>query len=124
MKKKIENGSVQNVANHTSPIQPSTHTLSLIGQNCIIRHDHLMISKGTKQSESNQIFDKLRTNMDEQKLHEREDQIFEFLGKLGYNNQEGDSSDNCIRHYLKQPIDHIKSNNEKEPSTRKQMSKQ
>ncbi|KAM3133930.1 hypothetical protein pb186bvf_014045 [Paramecium bursaria] len=55
---------------------------------------------------------KPRTNMDEQKQHEREDQIFEFLGKLGQNNEEEDSSNNCIRHYLKQPIDPIKSNNE------------
>lgn len=53
-KKKMENGNAWNVANHTSPIQLSTHTVKLsmilIGQNCIIRHDHSMISKGTRQS--------------------------------------------------------------------------
>ncbi|CAK76139.1 unnamed protein product (macronuclear) [Paramecium tetraurelia] len=55
---------------------------------------------------------KPRTNMDEQKQHEKEDQIFEFLGKLGQSNEEEDSSNNCIRHYLKQPIDPIKSLND------------
>lgn len=50
--------------------------------------------------------------MDEQKQHEREDQIFEFLGKLGQSNEEEESTNNCIRHYLKPPIDPIKSLND------------